>query len=330
MRTYWSLGDLPLGGPRRVVAIGTFDGVHLGHQEVIAQARERARQRDLPLMVVTFEPNPVAVLRPELSPAVLTPVEMKSALIGALNVDELLVIPFTRAFARIRAERFVEMLRAAPIGADTVVVGRNFRFGFEGAGTIETFEKVGRAGGLETIVPEIVTSSGDKPVSSTRIRRLIAGGNVREAAALLTRPHNVEGPVVDGAKRGRQMGVPTANIDVPTSAATPARGVYAGLVATAAGRWPAAINVGFAPTFAEGPSVGRPKVEAYLLDYEGDAFYGVVARVVFLDRLRDEQRFDDPAELVAQIGRDVSETRRIVAESGEASATVADDVRESP
>ena len=330
MRKYWSLGDLPLGGPRRVVAIGTFDGVHLGHQEVIARARRRANERGTPLMVVTFEPNPVAVLRPELSPAVLTPVELKSALIGSLDADELLVIPFTKAFARIKAERFVEMLASAPIGADTVVVGRNFRFGHGGAGTIETLEGLGRGVRLETIVPETVTAPGDKPVSSTRIRRLIAAGNVRDAAMLLSRPHNIEGPVVDGAKRGREMGVPTANVDVPSSAALPARGVYAGTVATADGQWPAAINVGFAPTFHDGPSRARPRVEAFLLDYSGDPLYGVVARVVFLERLRDERRFDDPAQLVAQISTDVSEARRITAESGETSASVADDVNESP
>jgi len=330
MRTYWSLGDLPLGGPRRVVAIGTFDGVHLGHQEVIAQARARSKERGVPLMVVTFEPNPVAVLRPELSPAVLTPVELKSALIGGLDVDELLVIPFTRAFARVKAERFVEMLASAPIGADTVVVGRNFRFGHGGAGTVDTLQRVGRGLRLEIIVPDMVTAAGDKPVSSTRIRRLVAAGNVKDAAVLLSRPHNIEGPVVDGEKRGREMGVPTANIEIPRRAALPSRGVYAGFVATSAGRWSAAINVGFAPTFHQGPSLGRPRVEAFLLDYEGEPFYGVVARVIFLERLRDERRFDDAEELVAQIGRDVAETRRIVAGSGEASATVARDVKESP
>ncbi|MDH3725172.1 MAG: adenylyltransferase/cytidyltransferase family protein, partial [Thermoleophilia bacterium] len=237
MKRYWSLGDLPLGGPRRVVAIGTFDGVHLGHREVIAQARDRADRRGRSLMVVTFEPNPVSVLRPGLSPAVITPVEFKAALIGALDVDELLVIPFTRAFARIRAERFVEMLASAPIGADAIVVGQNFRFGHGGAGTVDTLNRVGRACGLEVTSPGIVTAGGDKPVSSTRIRRLIVAGDVREAAVLLARPHSIEGPVVEGAHRGRGMGFPTANVDIPRTAALPARGVYAGLVTTRGGQW---------------------------------------------------------------------------------------------
>ena len=317
MKRYWSLGDLPVGERRRVVAIGTFDGVHLGHQGIIAEARGRARERSRDLMVVTFEPNPIAVLRPELSPAVITPIELKAALIGALDVDELLVIPFTRAFARIRAERFVEMLAAAPIGADAVVVGQNFRFGHGGAGTVDTLRRVGRARGLEVVVPDTVTAGGDKPVSSTRIRRLIAAGQVAEAATLLSRPHGIEGPVVEGARRGREMGFPTANVSIGPEAALPSRGVYAGRVATRGGSWTAAINVGFAPTFEEGVHVGeRPRVEAFLLDYDGPELYDERARVVFLDRLRDERRFESGAALAAQIAEDVARTRDIASGAG--------------
>jgi riboflavin kinase/FMN adenylyltransferase len=301
-----------------VVAIGTFDGVHLGHQEVVAQGREIADRRGRSLMVVTFEPNPVSVLRPNLSPAVITPVELKAALIGALDVDELLVIPFTRAFARIRAERFVEMLAAAPIGADAIVVGQNFRFGHGGEGTVETLMRVGRSCGLEVISPAIVTAAGDKPVSSTRIRRLIAAGEVAEAAVLLSRPYGVEGPVVEGAQRGRGLGFPTANVEVPTSAALPARGVYAGRVATRGGQWGAAINVGFAPTFQGAAHVGeRPRLEAFLLDYDGPELYQARARVVFLERLRDERRFDGAEQLVAQIEDDVRRSREIASAAAE-------------
>ncbi len=314
MKRYWSLGDLPLGGPRRVVAIGTFDGVHLGHQEVISQAREQADKRGRSLMVVTFDPNPVSVLRPDLSPAVITPVEFKSALIGALSADELLVIPFTRAFARIRAERFVEMLAAAPLGADAIVVGQNFRFGHGGAGTVDTLRRVGRACGLEVTSPEIVNAAGDKPVSSTRIRRLIASGEMGETATLLSRPHSLEGSVVEGAQRGRGLGFPTANVDIARDAALPERGVYAGRVATQGGQWAAAINVGFAPTFEGDAELGqRPRVEAFLLDYDGPELYDARARVIFLERLRDEQRFDSPEQLVAQIQNDVQRSREIAA-----------------
>jgi riboflavin kinase / FMN adenylyltransferase len=312
VRRYDSMGELPLGGPRRVVAIGTFDGVHLGHRAIIGRAVELAAARGVPAMALTFEPQPVAVLHPEYRPTVLTPVGLKARLIADLGVDDLLVVPFTRAFARMRADVFAQRLVSAPIGADAVVVGRNFRFGHRGAGTSEALQGMGRQFGFAVEIPPTVVSPDGKPISSTRIRRLVAEGRVDEVTPLLARPHGVEGVVVPGEQRGKAMGLPTANLEpVPAEAAVPGRGVYAGRAALVDGAYAAAVNVGFAPTFAgEGP---RPpmRIEVFLLDYEGPDLYGQRLRVEFLERLRDERRFDSPQELVAQIRSDVERARAI-------------------
>jgi riboflavin kinase/FMN adenylyltransferase len=309
VRRFNSLGDLPLGGMRRVVAIGTFDGVHVGHQAIIRRAIEIAGERRLPAMALTFEPQPIAVLRPELKPAVLTHIGMKAQLIERLGVDELLVVPFTRAFSRIRAERFCEMLVSAPIGAEAVVVGENFRFGHGGAGTAEMLARFGRQRGLRVEAPSMVASADDKPISSTRIRRLVAQGQVTAVVPLLGRPHAVEGVVVPGAQRGRAMGIPTANLEVPHDVAIPGRGVYAGRAVLRAGRSAAAINIGVAPTFTAAEPRATMRIEAFLLDHDGSDLYGQTMRLEFLERLRDERRFDSPEALVAQVEEDIGRTR---------------------
>ena len=330
MRRYGSLGDLPLGDTRRSVAIGVFDGVHVGHQAVIRLAVERARERGIPAMALTFSPHPIAVLRPELRTTVLTDAALKAQIIARLGVDELLVVPFTRAFARIRAERFAEMLVGPPIGADVIVVGENFRFGHGGKGTAALLRQLGRGVLLET--PPIVTSPDGKPVSSSRIRRLVATGHVAEVVPLLGRPHAVTGTVVPGDQRGRALGLPTANVAPPPDAAMPGGGVYAGRALLAGARSAAAINIGHAPTFAAGAdevpptpspfsaaspprraSRPSPRLEAFLLDHDGSDLYGQEIRVEFLERLRDERRFPSPEELVAQIHADIARTRELAA-----------------
>jgi len=312
VRRYQSLGDLPLGAPRRVVAIGTFDGVHVGHQAVVRQAIERAAEMGLTSMVMTFEPQPIAVLRPELRPGVLTHIALKSQLIERLGVDELLVVPFTKAFARIRAERFAEMLVAPPLSADTVVVGSNFRFGHGGTGTVELLTQFGRSRALKVESPGIVASDDGKPISSTRIRRLVATGQVAAVIPLLGRLHSVEGVVVGGDGRGRGMGLPTANLEIPADAALPSRGVYAARAVLASGRSAAAVNIGVAPTFeSEDP---RPlRLEAFLLDHEGGDFYGQTMRVDFIERLRDEKRFESVDALMARVTQDIALTRELAA-----------------
>ncbi|MGB1627589.1 MAG: bifunctional riboflavin kinase/FAD synthetase [Miltoncostaeaceae bacterium] len=310
MRRYQSIGELPLGDERRVVAIGTFDGVHLGHQAIIGRAIERARERGLQSMVLTFEPNPLAVLRPELAPAVLTEPAVKAQLIEALGADALLIVPFTQAFARIRADRFAEMLCSAPLNAESIVVGANFRFGHGGSGTVAYLQRLGRAKGLIVESPATVVSPDGKPVSSTRVRRLVARGQVGEVTPLLGRPHLVEGMVVPGEQRGRALGLPTANVAVPEGIALPARGVYAGRVALGAGRFPAAVNLGYSPTFA-GADDAPLRLEAFILDYAGDDLYGQRVRVEFIERLRDEQRFPDPEALVHQVNEDIARTREV-------------------
>lgn len=312
MRRYQSLGDLPLGGGRRVVAIGTFDGVHIGHQRIIARAIQIARQRGLPSMALTFEPQPAAVVRPDLVPTVLTHLPMKTQLIDALGVDELLVAPFTPGFARLRAERFAEMLISAPVSADAVVVGENFRYGHRGVGTAESLRAFGRSRGMAVEVPDIVTCTEEKPVSSTRIRRLVATGQVAAAIPLLGRPHSVEGVVVPGDQRGRGLGFPTANLEIAADSAVPSRGVYAAWALLASGRQPAAVNIGTSPTFTAADRGRTLRLEAFLLDHQGGEIYGQAMRIEFLERLRDERRFPSVDDLVAQIRRDVARTREVV------------------
>lgn len=312
MKRYLSIGELPLGEARRVVAIGTFDGVHLGHQAIILRAIERARERGLQAMVLTFEPNPLAILRPQIAPAVLTGPSFKAQLVEALGADALLVVPFTAAFSRIRADRFAEMLVAAPLSAESIVVGANFRFGHGGSGTVAYLQRLGRARGLIVESPSTVLSADGKPVSSTRVRRMVAQGEVGDVIPLLGRPHSVEGMVVPGEQRGRKMGLPTANVSVPPEVALPTRGVYAGRVVLATGRHPAAINLGYAPTFA-GDDQPPLRLEAFILDYAGPDLYGQPIRVEFLERLRDERRFPSAALLVAQVEEDVARTREVAA-----------------
>lgn len=311
MRIYQSLGDLPLGGPRRVVAIGAFDGVHLGHQAIIGQAISTARARGLSAMVITFSPNPIMVLRPDLRTTVLTAAAFKAALIERVGADDLLTLPFTRAFARIRADRFAEMLVSAPIGADVVVVGRDFRYGNNAEGTVETLTAFGRGRGMSVEIPDIVVSDDGKPISSTRIRRHISQGDVADVIPLLGRPHSVEGTVVHGDGRGTGIGFPTANVAVTDDVAMPRKGVYAAKVVLADGVRPAAVNIGVVPTFVdmENPPL---RLEAHLIDYAGGDLYGQRARVEFVERLRDERRFSGVDELVSQLRADVGVARGFV------------------
>jgi riboflavin kinase/FMN adenylyltransferase len=318
VRRYRALTELP-EGPQRAVAIGAFDGVHLGHQAIIGRAVELARQQGLVATVLTFDPIPAIVLRPELVLDVLTEADEKAELIERLGVDELVTLPFTRALSMVRADRFVRMLAEPPTRARVVAVGGSFRFGHRGRGTAATLSAVGGPLGFDVQVPETVTTDDGLPISSSRIRGLVKQGRVAEVTGLLGRPHCVAGIVVPGDGRGRGLGIPTANLGLPPRAALPARGVYAGRALIAGrGAYPAAVNVGYAPTFAapEGP---RPlRLEAFLLDYEDGDLYGERARVEFIERLRDERRFDSVEALLAQVDEDVRRAREAALQAGPA------------
>ncbi len=283
--------------PRRV-AVGTFDGVHLGHREVI-------RGSDT---VLTFEPHPLAVIHPEALPRLLDSFEIKRDLIAELGVEELVVIPFDEAFAAKGAEQFVDEVLVQRLGAEHVSVGRNFRFGHGAEGDTEFL--LAREE-FETRVVDLVEAL-DETVSSSHIRGLVAAGDTATAARFLGRPFLLEGEVVSGDRRGRELGIPTANVVPDDYLVVPGHGVYAGEALLDGRRHPAAISVGVRPTFGTGRSL---LVESYLLDWEGD-LYGRTLRVAFLDRLRGEKRFDTTDDLVRQMRLDVDRVREI------ASATV--------
>jgi riboflavin kinase/FMN adenylyltransferase len=280
--------------PGRRVAIGTFDGVHLGHREVI-------RDNDT---VLTFDPHPLAVVRPDALPKLLCPPSVKADLIAGLGVEELVTIPFDRDFASKTPEQFVQEVLIDRLGASHVSVGENFRFGKKQAGDAEFLQS---QSAFETRVVPLVEVDGEI-VSSSHVRGLVAAGEVDKAAHFLGGPFLFEGVVVEGDRRGRELGMPTANIVPDDSLATPGHGVYA---AWAHGH-PAAVNVGVRPTF---DSARGLLVETHLLDFDGD-LYGQTLRVAFLERMRGEKRFDSVDDLVAQMRLDVADARAI------ASATV--------
>ncbi len=310
MRRYRGIGELPMGGDARAVAIGAFDGVHLGHREIIRLAVDAAARRGSSSMVITFDPNPLTVLRPQFKTTMLTSADIRARIIAQLGVDELLEIPFTKSFSHIRWDRFCEMLATPPIAAQTIAVGRNFRFGHGGQGTAGMLRDALRQRGIDVVIPALVTSPDGKPISSTRVRRLIAQGDVADADRLLGRAHCVTGTIVHGDGRGAGLGIPTANLEVSDRAAIPGRGVYAACARVAGQTWPAAVNVGLAPTLREGHDI---RVEALLIDYPGGDLYGQTASISFLEHLRGETRFVSAEALVAQIAHDVARTRVIAA-----------------
>jgi riboflavin kinase/FMN adenylyltransferase len=274
--------------PRRI-AVGEFDGVHLGHREVIRGSNT----------VLTFEPHPLQVVRPEAAPRLLTSLDAKAELIGELGVEELVVIPFDDGFAHQSPQEFIDHILVERLGATRVSVGENFRFGHRAIGDPTMLRADGR---FETRVVPLVEVEGEI-VSSSHIRALVAAGEVEVAMHFLGAPFQLRGEVVQGDRRGRELGFPTANIVPDEAFVCPGHGVY---VARAAGAC-AAVNVGVRPTFGTGRGV---LVEAYLLDRDVD-LYGQVLKVDFLRRLRGERRFDSVDALVEQMHDDVRRTREV-------------------
>jgi riboflavin kinase / FMN adenylyltransferase len=278
--------------PTRSVAVGTFDGVHLGHRAVIAGADS----------VLTFEPHPVSVVAPQHTPKLLTTLEIKAELIGALGVKELIVIPFDTRFASRPAEEFVSEVLVNTLGAGRVSVGENFRFGRRAQGDSRMLAADER---FETIVHPLLEVDGEG-VSSSHIRGLVLAGEVDQARRFLGASFQLRGEVVHGDERGRELGFPTANIVPEEALACPGHGVYACLADCSI---PAAVSIGVRPTFATGRG---ELIEAYLIDFDGD-LYGRELRLDFLARLRGERRFATREALIEQMHADAARTREIVA-----------------
>jgi riboflavin kinase / FMN adenylyltransferase len=299
--------DVPGEWGRSVVTIGVFDGVHVGHRAIVARAVADAAELGASSVVVTFDPHPASVVRPDAAPLLLGDVGQRVDLLASLGVDAVLVLPFDHEMSLLSAEDFVQSVLVDRLRVRRVVVGENFRFGHRASGDVSLLRRLGAADDFDVDGVDLV-GGADDAVSSTFVRGLIASGDVAAAARALARPYGMTGVVVRGDARGRELGYPTANLAVPIGVAVPADGVYAGWLVRADGsRWPAAISVGTNPTF----DVVDRRVEAYALDADFD-LYDERITIEFAERLRGMQKFDSVEELVAQMGRDVADVRLVV------------------
>lgn len=301
--------EIPADFGPTVVAIGKFDGVHTGHRLVLEKAIVDAGSQGAKTVAVTFDRNPLAILRPELCPTELVSLAQKIELLGGTGIDAVLVLTFDEVMAQVPAEEFVERILVGNLHAKTVLLGHDFRFGHRGAGNPELLREMGEKFGFTVDAVGDVTDEGDR-VSSTRIRELLAEGDVATAARLLGRPHAVAGEVVHGLKRGRELGFPTANLSPQSQGDVPADGVYAGWLRTADGiHRRAAISVGMNPTFDD---VEMRQVEAYVLDETDLDLYGQEVVVEFVDRIRGMVAFRGIPALIEQMTDDVARTREIL------------------
>lgn len=280
----------------RVITVGTFDGVHLGHQAVLAQLKGVAHEQGKRSLVVTFEPHPLYVVRPEQAPRLLCTAQEKLRLLEAAAIDEIAVVPFTHALAEYAPRDFVAHVLIAHFGLEHLVIGYDHGFGKGRSGDVATLQQIGRELGFEvTVVPH--TDLGDSPISSSRIRRLLEAGHVREAGAALGRPYSLTGTVIRGDGRGRELGFPTANIQVfDAHKLLPGEGIYAVRVGQERG----VLHLGPRPTFPG----AAPTVEVYLFDFDGD-LYGQALTVQFVDRIRGIERFDRVNALIEAMREDV-------------------------
>ncbi len=286
----------------RSVAVGTFDGVHRGHREVISGSDS----------VLTFEPHPVSIVSPQHAPKLLTSLDVKAELISSLGVQELIVIPFDAAFAARGAQEFIDDVLVDALGASCVSVGENFRFGNRAKGDPEM---LGADGRFRAVVHPLLEIDGEI-VSSSHIRGLVLAGEVEQATHFLGAPFQLRGEVVSGDRRGRELGFPTANLIPDEALVCPGHGIYACVASPVAPhaplgdtpRYAAAVSIGVRPTFVTGRG---ELIEAYLLDFQGD-LYGQGLRLDFLERLRGERRFESSEALVEQMHRDVARTREVV------------------
>jgi riboflavin kinase / FMN adenylyltransferase len=299
-------------GERSVITIGAYDGVHRGHQRVIAQVRRRAAEHGARSAVVTFDRHPATIVRPVSAPRLLTATEQRLELLAATGVDATIIVTFDEHQATESPESFVERVLVGVAGTRVIVVGEDFHFGRHRAGNVALLQELGLR--LDFAVEPIELLSRDdgvpEPVSSTAIRRALAGGNVALAAEMLGRPFEARGMVVAGDQRGRLLGFPTANVEVSAQMCLPADGVYAGWYERPDGSvHPCALNIGRRPTFVE--HADHSLLEAHLIDFD-DALYGEPARVRFTNFLRSERKFDGVDALVSQLKHDIEHARSLL------------------
>ncbi|MDQ4008180.1 MAG: bifunctional riboflavin kinase/FAD synthetase [Actinomycetota bacterium] len=309
MRVWRALQDVPADLGRTVVTIGNYDGVHLGHRHVIGRARVLAEQTGTPVVAVTFDPHPFAVLRPEHAPTLLTTIERRAELLAEAGVDDVLVMPFSREVAGWAPQEFVDRIVVGTLHAAAVVVGANFRFGHRAAGDVATLRELGAD--RDFTAEGVDLEGGPQAWSSTYVRTCLAAGDVEGATEALGRPFSVRGVVVEGDHRGHELGYPTANVPTRDMAA-PVDGVYAGWLRRLddpdAPALPAAVSVGTNPTF-DGT---ERRVESYVLDRDDLELYGVEVEVTFVSRLRGMVRFDSVDDLLARMADDVDRARAVL------------------
>ncbi|MGW0914800.1 bifunctional riboflavin kinase/FAD synthetase [Streptomyces sp. NPDC002784] len=312
MQRWRGLEDIPQDWGRSVVTIGSYDGVHRGHQLIIRHTVERARELGLPAVVVTFDPHPKEVLRPGTHPPLLAPHHRRAELMAELGVDAVLVLPFTAEFSNLSPADFIVKVLIDKLRAKAVVEGPNFRFGHRAAGDVVYLAELGKTYDFDVEIVDLYVSGeagGGQPFSSTLTRRLVLEGDVEGAAEILGRPHRVEGIVVRGAQRGRELGVPTANVETLPHTAIPADGVYAGWLHAQGEVMPSAISVGTNPTF---DGTART-VEAHVIDRVGLDLYGLHVAVDFLGFVRGQVKFDSLDALIERMMEDIKISRDLTA-----------------
>lgn len=305
MKIIRGIKNLNVRFPAPVVTIGNFDGVHIGHQAIFRRVVERAMDLSGTSIALTFEPHPLKILAPERSPRLLNTLHSKMRLIEAAGMDVVICADFTRAFAEQNPEDFARSVLHEKIGAREVYVGYDYAFGRERKGSIDFLKKMGEAYGFYVGVVDAVSVDG-VVVSSSLVRDLVSSGRVAEASKFLGRYYSIEGEVVKGARRGRMLGFPTANIHT-SNELIPPLGVYAVLAIFNSERLKGAASIGTRPTFGGGPV----SIEVYLFDFEGD-LYGKKMELCFIERLRGEEKFPDAQSLVRQMQRDVEQAKKIL------------------
>ncbi len=312
MQVVTDLSVAPFPGERTVITIGVYDGVHVGHRTVISQVRERAAREGAKSVVVTFDRHPLSVVRPEAAPRLLANLDQKLSLLESTGVDAVVIVPFNEAQANETPVEFVERVLVNSLAAKVVIVGSDFHFGHMRQGNVTLLREMGERHDFscEPVVLVPRADGIDEPVSSTAIRRALAGGEIDTASRMLGRPYEVRGTVVAGDQRGRTIGFPTANVQIPNGMCMPSDGVYAGLYTRPDGSEHAtAINLGRRPTFYANQDASL--LEAYLMDFSGD-LYGEDASVKFLAFLRSEKQFSGIDELKQQLQLDIEHARQAV------------------